>query len=988
MKRPIRTAERQGFQRYCLLLAGAAAVAAGCDPDSPAGPDEQIETVQSALVPSECSPSSECADSVTPDYDWGRWPGGVIPYRFGSAYPADQTKLVDLAMADWTRASGGAVTFQKKTLSDPSTSYAPIVTIVSGGLGYGFRICSEFSGCDLSLDANNAYHEIQHLIGFPHSWQRNDTIHYVNLYEGAGVGTTFCGTGPWQRNSGTLSDFGPYDYFSTSAYGSPFPQITRWNGTPLISGITACGQLQEVPAVVCPPNDVSSIYCTTCGPGSSWLGSGDVACRLNRPEGMPTKGDGSAVAELYRNLSDPGWGKFARTTAYLSATSPTAHEVAPGQMLQLSASPAVTLQPGSPGTLKFFIMATNSTLGNQRVYMKSVSATGGTATWADLGAPGGTGPLTDPAAVSWSSSRIDAVVARTGTSSAVYIASSTNSGSTWTSWQSLGKPATANVLLGPAITSWASNRLDVVVRADDNKLYWNKCTANCSGAGGSWSGWTAIGGGELVRGKPAVVARTNGTFDVAVQNTSGQLRIMTNTSDSWSAWTTIDASTLPNGAVKFDSLCPGCNSPALGARDAATTDVYVRGQDDKVWLARCTSGSCTGFIALGGILRASPASVPKASTNGVGYLVIAMPEERDPNANWNDLWLKIYDARQSFPKQLAVGTNGDGRLEVLYNGVSDVMYRKWQPAWSTNVVTPRTDTARAAQRIAVARNTDGKLEVLYTDPSKNLRRARQLSPGSEFAANESVNGHLANELVAAENSNGTLQAVMTGTDNTLYEMHQASAGGNWDPRDLLNGSTAHKAKRLALARNENGRLETFYIGTNDVLYHTAQMSASSGTWDGQRLLLTGTTTAKRIAVVANEAGPPGRLEVVFIGTDDVLYRTVQSSANTDSWTSRTPLMTSTNKAKELTAAVNQDGRVEVFYIGMNDALYHTWQTTPGGTSWFTEQVLWDTGMTAKQLTAARNSDGRLELFFVGMNDVIYHIWQDAPNSSWAAPAAL
>jgi hypothetical protein len=49
-------------------------------------------------------------------------------------------------------------------------------------------------------------------------------------------------------------------------------------------------------------------------------------------------------------------------------------------------------------------------------------------------------------------------------------------------------------------------------------------------------------------------------------------------------------------------------------------------------------------------------------------------------------------------------------------------------------------------------------------------------------------------------------------------------------RCLANRGAFHKA--LAVGRNTDGRLEVFYIGGNDVLYHNWQTTAG-GSWSGQ-----------------------------------------------------------------------------------------------------------------------------------------------------------
>jgi hypothetical protein len=407
-----------------------------------------------------------------------------------------------------------------------------------------------------------------------------------------------------------------------------------------------------------------------------------------------------------------------------------------------------------------------------------------------------------------------------------------------------------------------------------------------------------------------------------------------------------------------------------------------------VWLAQCpASGSCSSFRALGGVLNSSPAAVVRPFGNGTSHVAAAMPEERNPGAFVYDFWVKTYDANQSFPRQLAVHPNSDGRLELFYNGVGDVLYRKWQPSWATDVANPRTDVDSTAKKIAVGRNADGRLELFHVTASNELRHSSQVTSGSRLGHGELLKAGVKDVAVASTND-GRLVAVMTGLDDVLFRAHQLAPNGAWSTPTFL-GQPSNKAKRVAAVRDLDARVEAFYIGTDDVLYHNQNVSLTDiNSWTGEALV-SGTTTAKRMALVVNEAAaaPPGRLDLVYIGLDDVLYQIRQS---TNGWQWGTPglLNAPTHKAKDLTVAVNQDGRAELFYIGTNDVLYHTWQVSPGSTAWSGEALLHDAATTATQLVASRNPDGRLEVFYLGLDGVIYHQWQVAANSFWSAPAPL
>jgi hypothetical protein len=87
-------------------------------------------------------------------------------------------------------------------------------------------------------------------------------------------------------------------------------------------------------------------------------------------------------------------------------------------------------------------------------------------------------------------------------------------------------------------------------------------------------------------------------------------------------------------------------------------------------------------------------------------------------------------------------------------------------------------------------------------------------------------------------------------------------------------------------------------------------------------------------------------------------------------------------AKAVESGSNKDGRIEVFYIGLDDVLYHNWQLAPNG-YWIGENPLGPSKPAkVKQIAVGQNKDGRIEVFYIGLDDVVYHNWQLVPNGKW------
>jgi hypothetical protein len=82
---------------------------------------------------------------------------------------------------------------------------------------------------------------------------------------------------------------------------------------------------------------------------------------------------------------------------------------------------------------------------------------------------------------------------------------------------------------------------------------------------------------------------------------------------------------------------------ASSGRGGNPCDLYVRGEDDKIWWSTWSSGQTwTAFKPLGGVLVSSPATATKSTNVNRRNVVASMPEERSVNEIRNGLWWKEY----------------------------------------------------------------------------------------------------------------------------------------------------------------------------------------------------------------------------------------------------------------------------------------------------------------------------------------------------------
>jgi hypothetical protein len=162
------------------------------------------------------------------------------------------------------------------------------------------------------------------------------------------------------------------------------------------------------------------------------------------------------------------------------------------------------------------------------------------------------GTLTSGAdAVSWASNRLD-VVAR-GNDNGLWHKSW--DGTAWGGWEPLG----GTVVSDPGIASWGPGRLDTFVRGTDNAL-WHK-----SWDGTAWGRWEPLGG--ILTSGPDVISRGPGRLDIVVGGNDNGLWHKSWDGGAWSAWETL------GGVLSSD--------PTVAASGGNRLDVFVRGSDGR-----------------------------------------------------------------------------------------------------------------------------------------------------------------------------------------------------------------------------------------------------------------------------------------------------------------------------------------------------------------------------------------------------------------------
>jgi N-acetyl-anhydromuramyl-L-alanine amidase AmpD len=242
----------------------------------------------------------------------------------------------------------------------------------------------------------------------------------------------------------------------------------------------------------------------------------------------------------------------------------------PGNMSQnfSAGATSATFTGLQSGTAYRFTVTAHNAYGDDSLS----SSIGSQAAKEALAAPIGSGP----AVASWASNRMDAFYR--GTNGALY--HQVMIGSVWTGSESLGGVLTS----APAAVSWGPNRIDVFVRGTDLALYHKAWT------GVAWTDWESLGG--VLTSAPAVAAWSANRLDVFVAGSDSRMYHQVWYGSGWSGWE------LMGGVLT--------SAPSAVAWSANRLDVFVRGTDYQMYHRVWYGTGWSGWEPLGGALSSAP----------------------------------------------------------------------------------------------------------------------------------------------------------------------------------------------------------------------------------------------------------------------------------------------------------------------------------------------------------------------------------------------
>ncbi len=288
----------------------------------------------------------------------------------------------------------------------------------------------------------------------------------------------------------------------------------------------------------------------------------------------------------------------------------------------------------------------------------------------------------------------------------------------------------------------------------------------------------------LFQGAPAAISTQAGSLDVFVRGNDNKLWQRWYRNGSWSSsWATQGS---PNGGL--------AGSPAVASLDGNLT-VFGRGSDGALWQISWTGSGWSNWTSLGGPTNNTFQGTPTAVSTQSGYLDVFVRGTDNNlwqrwyrNGSWSSGWATQGSPNGGLADSLAVASL-NGNLTVFGHGSDGAL---WQISWAgtgwsnwTSLGGPTGGTFVGAPS---AIGGSGNLDVFVRGTDNNVwqRWYRNGSWSSGWATQGSPNGGLADSpAVASLDGNGTV--FVRAADGALWQISWMGSG--WSSWASLGGPT-------------------------------------------------------------------------------------------------------------------------------------------------------------------------------------------------------
>jgi predicted acylesterase/phospholipase RssA len=301
-------------------------------------------------------------------------------------------------------------------------------------------------------------------------------------------------------------------------------------------------------------------------------------------------------------------------------------------------------------------------------------------------------------------------------------------------------------------------------------------------------------------------------------------------------------------------------------------------------------------------------------------------------------------------KSIAVGVNGDGRLEVFARGADDCLYHRWQISPNAPMLEDRwsnwelLDKGPITSDPAVIRNMYGTLLVFVRGADNVIYHKWQSSPGTTDSRNWNPLAHFSisgttlapenlhtcsGNITAFKRPDQSLIVLALGGNKALHFRWQNGPGVRFFDWEEFRPHSPTCSGTIAIGNASDGSLVIFARrADNRVLFNVTLPNSGFGEWE----LMDGVITSD--PVMGRNAD--SRLAVFARGTNNAIYCRSQisisdsSRPNWSNWQSLGGILTSNVGVGTFTA--DKITRMMIVGRGVNNTLHYKFQLSQNDTS--------------------------------------------------------
>lgn len=325
------------------------------------------------------------------------------------------------------------------------------------------------------------------------------------------------------------------------------------------------------------------------------------------------------------------------------------------------------------------------------------------------------------------------------------------------SWSTMGNLSGAGAMLPlvspPVIAVNADGRLEAFAHGADSAIW--KVAQSSVGTWGTWQSFGFASASVPFASAPAVVRNSSGihTLFAITLNGAAFARAQAGANgSSWSAWTA-----LPSGVVLR-------SDPQAVLDSNGDINLFARGQDEGIWTIKQQGGQWGTWKALGGIIKGRFA-ISLNGNNGLELVGIdqtnnlARNVQPSPSGSWSG-WSSLRNNKLA--SGLSMLKRATGELEVFAVGGDKKIWRIAQThlpdgSFSWGSWASLTQTATSAP--AVGQATDGSLQLFARASSLQLSRSSLPSGSSTWSSWNEISGAV--RLATQDPLSAASQAVLT-----------------------------------------------------------------------------------------------------------------------------------------------------------------------------------------------------------------------------------